>query len=381
MSLASLPPRPALRASALATTLLGLAGLAQAQARYVATELPMLPGAAQCAAMGLNDVGDVVGHCGPATAGWTGQTAVLWRQGSVTPLGRWPNGTYSLSTAVNNLGQVAGHADSGNMRPQGWVTRSTGQWVNFFPNSSGNTYPQYLSDTGWIGGYYIKGSKGLWTGAIWTPDAKDPTRYRLTDLPQLPGAVDRTSVQSITAGFNRLGAAVGQAANDTQGGRAVVWRADARHSLEILEAPAGSASSWAQAINDLGQVIGLGSPTGVIQEWPVYHTILWSNGNPRSATVLPTLPGDRNALPVTINNLGQVLGVGQTEPSLNGGVSKDHPIVWRDGGVFDLQSLVDPASMGSLTLLSASGLNHRGQIAAIGMRGGLQRPLVLTPAP
>lgn len=368
-----------LRPLGVALALAGVCSLAQAQARYVATELPLLTGTAQCTTVNVNELGEVVGHCGPASDAWTGQTAVVWRQGRAIPLGRWANGTYSMATVLNNLGQVGGHADTGNMRPQGWTTLGNGQWVNFFPNSSGNTYPQYLSDTGWIGGYYIKGSKGPWTGALWTPDAKDPTRYRLTDLPQLSGASDPASVQSITAGFNRLGAAVGQASNDTRGGLAVVWRADAKHSLEVLTAPAGSGSAWAQAINDLGQVIGLGSPTGTVQNWPVYHTILWSGGSPRSASVLPTLSGDRNALPITINNLGQVLGVGQTEPALNAGVSRDHPIVWRDGGVFDLQSLVDPVSLGDLRLQTATGLSHRGQIAATALRGGLKRPVLLTP--
>ena len=371
--------RSGLTFTVLAASLMAVTGLAQAQVRYAVSELPVLPGAAQCTATGVNESSEVVGHCGPASDAWTGQTAVVWRQGTVVSLGKWSNGTYSMGTVINNVGRTAGHADTGNMRPQGWVTMGNGRWVNFFPNSSGNTYPQYLSDTGWIGGYYIKGSKGLWTGAIWTPDAKDPTRFRLTDLPQLPSAQDPASRQSVTSGFNKLGAAVGQAANDIYGGRAVLWRADARHTLEVLPDPAGGQASWASAINDLGQIVGVGGDhtPGSIS----YRAVLWHNDAAHTGQLLPNLPGDNSAMPVAINNLGQVLGNSMNyAPPGSGEVARgERPIVWRDGGVFELQSLLDPAAMAGMSLHSAAALNHRGQIAATALRNGLKRALLVTP--
>ncbi len=256
------PTRPATQVLLLAFGLLASTA-ALAQLRYAVNELPLLPGSAQCTATGVNDMSEVVGHCAPATENWN-QTAVVWRQGTVVSLGKWRNGTYAQGTVINNFGRVAGHADTGNLRPQGWVTLGNDQWVNFFPNSSGNTYPLFVGDNGWVGGYYIQGSKGLWTAAIWRPDAKDPKRYRLEAFPHLPGASDPRSIQSLAQGFNRAGVGVGQSAHDG-GARAVLWRNDAKHTLEVLPAPLGGEASIANAVNDLGQVVGEGGRPGYIR--------------------------------------------------------------------------------------------------------------------
>jgi hypothetical protein len=363
------------QALVLATGLL-CGAAATAQPRYAVTELPLLPGSAQCTATGLNDMAEVVGHCGPAVENWN-QTAVVWRQGTVISLGKWRNGTYSQGTVINNFGHLAGHADTGNMRPQGWVTLANGQWVNFFSNSSGNTYPLFVGDNGWVGGYYIAGSRGVWTAAIWRPDAKDPTRYRLEAFPHLPGAVDPRSIQTLAQGFNRAGVGVGQSSHDN-GARAVLWRNDAKHTLEVLPHPPGGEASMANAINDLGQVIGEG---GVVGQGLGSIPVLWANDSVRTARFLPLVAGFNSARGVAINNLGQVVGVASMySPVPNTGVAvPSTPALWRDGAAYDLRTLADLSGLPGLRLEEAGAINNRGQIAAIGLRNGLKRALVLTP--
>ena len=347
---------------------------AQAQARYAVTVLPVLPGTVQCTATAVNEAGEVAGHCGPAVENWN-QTAVLWRQGTVVSLGKWSNGTYSQASAISNMSAVAGHADSGNLRPQGWVTMGDGRWVNFFPNSSGNTYPLYLADTGWIGGYYIKGSKGSWTAAIWTPDSKDPTRFRTVNLPALNPRLAPIANQSLPTGFNRHGAAVGQGALSATEGRPVLWGSDARHTIQVLPSPPGGGAAWAQAINDLGQIVGVGGQN----EQLGYRAVFWHNDSAHTAQFLPNLPGDNSARTLAINNLGQVLGVSENFADATTPARGERPVLWRDGGVFELQALLDPAPMAGMSLLSATAINHRGQIAATALSGGLKRAVLATP--
>jgi uncharacterized membrane protein len=368
------PTRPATQVLLLAFGLLASTA-ALAQLRYAVNELPLLPGSAQCTATGVNDMSEVVGHCAPAIENWN-QTAVVWRQGTVVSLGKWRNGTYAQGTVINNFGRVAGHADTGNLRPQGWVTLGNDQWVNFFPNSSGNTYPLFVGDNGWVGGYYIQGSKGLWTAAIWRPDAKDPKRYRLEAFPHLPGASDPRSIQSLAQGFNRAGVGVGQSAHDG-GARAVLWRNDAKHTLEVLPAPLGGEASIANAVNDLGQVVGEGGRPGYIGA----HPVLWDNDSARTARFLPLVPGYNSARPLAINNLGQVTGEAASYADVIAGTPArtETPALWRNGGAFELQTLIDPTAAAGLRLQKASGINDRGQIAATGLRNGLKRALLLTP--
>lgn len=368
------PHHAAARAVLLAATLLGAAA-ASAQPRYALTELPLLPGSAQCTAIGVNDLAEVVGHCAPANENWN-QTAVVWRQGGVSSLGKWRNGTYSQGTVINNFGRLAGHADTGNLRPQGWVTLASGQWVNFFPNSSGNTYPVFIGDTGWVGGQYVEGSRGVWTAAIWRPDSKDPTRYRREAFPHLPGATDARSIQTLVMGFNRDGVGVGQSGHDNDV-RAVLWRNDAKHTLQALPSPPGGVASMATAINDLGQIVGDSGVPGALGFYPV----VWANDAARTASFLPSVPGYNSARPMALNNVGHVIGeaASYADPATGAAARPEVPALWRDGSAFELQALIDPTVLAGMRLSKATGINDRGQIAATGLRNGLKRALLLTP--
>jgi hypothetical protein len=54
-------------------------------------------------------------------------------------------------------------------------------------------------------------------------------------------------------------------------------------------------------------------------------------------------------------------------------------VIWRDGGVFDLQSLLEPVSGAGWTIMSVSAINGVGQIVGSGSYNGQLRNFVMTP--
>lgn len=351
-------------------TLSGISA-ATAQALYSVTELPVAP-YTDCAASALNDLGDAAGSC---TSAGAGQTAVVWRNGTVSPVGRLPGGTFSYAAAINSQGQVAGDGDTGNGRPQSWVTTATpGTLLNIFPNSGGNTHALFIGENGMIGGYYTKslsGNTSSWKGAIWTPDPKDPRKYVTHDLPVLPGGVNPKSTNSVPNGFNQLGQAVGYASNDQIGQHAAFWNNDAAHTIVDLGVLGDDWGSVANGINDLGYVVGVSTPPA--GDRPV----VWNNDAAHTPYALAVLPGDNNGAANAINNAGQIIGYSYYATPGTRQATPQRYVIWRDGGVFELQSLIDPASGWAIT--GAFAINNSGQIAAMGNRNGVVRPLLLTP--
>jgi uncharacterized membrane protein len=372
------PPLPARRATvlraALLSAVLGAAAAAQAQPRYAVTDLGQLPGSASCIATGLNNQGDVVGQCAPAVENFN-QMGFVWRAGTMTAVGLLTGGQYSVATAVNAGGTVVGDGDTGNYRPQGWV-RKGGALVNFFPNNGGNTHALFIADSGWIGGYYTKslsGNTASWKGAIWTPDPKDPRKYRSIDLPVLPGGIDAKSSASIPWAFNQSGQAAGYAMNDQIGQHAAFWNGDAAHSVVDLGVYPGDWSSLAWGINDLGQVVGSSHPP--FGSRPV----LWNNDAAHTPVELPVLPGDNHGAATAINAAGQVLGNSYYGTPGTWDATPARLVLWHDRVPYALQDLLDPVSAAGWTLTGAAAINNLGQIVGSATFNGQARAVLLTP--
>jgi uncharacterized membrane protein len=355
---------------ALVAIVIGLAGVsaAQAQGLYSVTDLGPAPSGYSCWPTKLNDRGDVAAACAALVANTTTTNVLneagVWRNGTASLLGLL-NGEETYATSINNLGAVTG---TGGNIPQGWVTTATpGVLLNFFPNS-GNTRTVFIGDTGWIGGYYIKGT--AWKAAIWTPDSKG--RYRVTDLPFLPGGINSKFTFAIANAFNQSGQGAGYAQTDQIGQHAVFWNNDAAHSIVDLGVVPGDWASWAYGMNDLGQVVGVGNSPVV-----GLHPVVWNNDAARTPVALPLLPGDTSGSAYGISNAGHVIGISMylapgTREAPN---TPRRSVVWRDGGVFELTSLLDAG----WTDISAAAINSLGQIAAYGTFNGAPRNVILTP--
>jgi uncharacterized membrane protein len=348
---------------------------ALAQPRYAITDLGVLSGTAISLAANLNDRGDVVGSC-QSVSGSFNDVGFVWRNGVMTSTGKLPKGNYSDATAINLSGAVVGDGDTGDFRPQSWVTTASGL-VNFFPNNGGNTHAIGINNSGAICGYYTKSLSGRtasWRGAIWTVDPKDPRKYRTTDLPAIPGN-DATFTSAISWAFNQAGQAAGWAVNDIIGQHAAFWNNDAAHSVVDLGTFPGDWSSIAWGMNDLGQVVGESHPP--FGSRPV----VWNNDAAHTAIELPLLPGDNYGIASRINNLGQVLGSSAAGELGTWNVGPARLVLWRDGDVFELQTLHDPATGAGWTITTASAINNLGQIVGTGIHNGQTRAFLMTPLP
>lgn len=360
------------------TALAGLAAAASAvaQPRYAVTDLGVLPGASSSSARNLNDRGEVVGYCSPATPDFN-QIAFVWRNGTMRSLGLLRDGNYSMATAINGNGVITGDGDTGNIRPQSWVTSANGL-QNIFPNNGGNTHTVFIGNNGMIGGYYTKSLGGWvssWKGAIWTPDPKDPRKYRTTDLPALPGGINPKATASIPMAFNQVGQAAGYAQTDVIGQHACFWNNDAAHSIVDLGVFGDDWSSLAYGMNDLGQVVGTSHPP--FGSRPV----VWNNDASHTPIALPLLPGDNYGAATAINNLGHVIGSSALAATDTWNIGAGRFVVWREGGVFDLQSSLDALTGAGWTITEVSAINNLGQIAGSGVHNGASRAFLLTPMP
>lgn len=353
----------ALSTLASACAVVALSSPAAAQPTY--TIAALAPG--NCAAASINDRSYVAGECDG--------TAVVWIDGVATSLGRLSGGTFSDAAYVNSFGVATGDGDTGNGRPQSWVSTPTGL-LNIFPNNGGNTHALFIGDNGYIGGFYTKslsGNVSSWHGAIWTPDPKDPRRYRETDLPILPGGVNTKLSASFPSAFNQLGQAAGYAQTDQIGEHAVFWNNDAGHTIVDLGVFGADWSSLAWGMNDAGQVVGESHPPFGSR------AVLWNNDAAHTATELPLLPGDNFGSASAINTLGHILGMSAYATPGTWDVGPARTVVWRDGGVFDIQSLLDPVSGAGWTVTHAAGINNLGQIVGTGTYNGQAAVFVMTP--
>ena len=54
-------------------------------------------------------------------------------------------------------------------------------------------------------------------------------------------------------------------------------------------------------------------------------------------------------------------------------------VLWRDGGVLNLQSVLDPVAGAGWTISTASAINNSGQVVGLGVHNGQNRAYLLTP--
>lgn len=353
-------------------SLAAIASAAHAQTTYTLTDVGTPAGCDRAYARGVNAGGDVAASCYNGPNG-TSPRAFAWRAGTVVSLGLLPKGAYSDASAISATGVVAGYGDSDKAGMLGFVTTSSGL-LSFFSNNGGFTRPMFVGRDGFIGGRYTT-SKSGWVasikGAIWTPDPKDPRRYRKTDLPIVPGGIDPKLSYSHPNGFNEAGLAAGFGATDEIGMRPIVWLNDAVRTIVMLPLPSPGTFGEAVAINNAGQVAGIESDG-------LPHPVFWQNDAAHTVSALPVLAGHTYGSVVAMNDAGDVVGHSgfQLTPT---DTPVDHVVVWQAGQVLDLQTQLDTVSGAGYTLVDVAGINGAGQIAATATRNGVPRAVLLTP--
>ena len=263
-------------------------------------------------------------------------------QYTITDLGSlYGNAGTSVANGINFLGQVVGNSQP----TDGTVS------YHAFIYSNGK-----MSDIGTLGGTnsvaFGINILGQVVGQSSTADDSASHAFiysngKMSDIGTLGG------VASSAADINILGQVVGSAS--TAAGEfpqhGFIYSNGKMSDIGTL-IPGGF--SVATAINIRGQVVGYAS-TSLVPKFSKNHAFIYSNGK---MSDINTLGGDSSEAHA-INTIGQVVGT-----SFTAGNAALAPFVYSNGKMRDLNSLLPPGS--TWTLVSASGINDKGQIIGAG---------------
>jgi probable HAF family extracellular repeat protein len=247
---------------------------------------------------GINDQGQIVG----GAFNLPKQRAYLWNPGQPTSrdLGDFVGGNgVSIANGINNDGVVVGTADApGSVRVAFRWNASTGlQRLGDFGNGPADSSAQAINQRGDIVGSAAIGRYNH--AALWPAGGGS-----IRELDSLPGSIGDTSALAL----NDLGQAVGYSVN-SGAHRAVLWTSDgAVHDLGVLP---GTTGSVARGINNLGQIVGVSNPLPTTEFQ--MHGFLWTAQD--GMQDLNDLLDDSGAgwtlvEGQAINQVGQILGLG-----------------------------------------------------------------------
>lgn len=319
-----------------------LAALAAPRYEYTAVELANGKGGAYA----ISNSGYIAGH---VTRGMTTR-AFVFSHGSVTEIEPLPGNTDTSSYGVNNRGQVVGPSSGDDVtRPYIYsdgVTSGVGP-----PGQEG--IATGINDAG-----HVVGVSYLGTGALAFVYRNGTMHY----LGTLPGG--QTSYATAINNRGQITGGAQYSPPDPIGAQdhAFMYQDGTMKDLGTLGGP----RSTGYAINELGVVVGASTITP--GDNPLQHAFLYSGGRMHD---LGTLVSGTSSQANAINNLGQVVGW------YSQGRGRAF-IYQRRGGMRDLSSMVDPSS--GWFIHAAYGINDRQQIVALGCKNGQYGAVLLNPA-
>jgi probable HAF family extracellular repeat protein len=337
------------------------------------TDLGALPGVNSSFPFWINDLGGIVGISengliDPLT-GSPEVVAVYWNHGKIIDLGTF-GGNASYANSINNEGDIVGMAL--NTVPDSY---SSGIGLGLGNPGLSPAFPvatQFraflwqhgvMHDLGTLGGNdadaLFVNDRGQVAGVSYTNTVanvstgfptQDPFFWengKMVDIGTLGGT------NGLALGLNNRGQVVGGSslAGDKEL-RPFLW--DKKEGLRDLGSLGGTLAG-ANAVNDSGAVVGLSYLPGD----QVSHSFIWENG---VMTDLGTVAGDHVCDAFSINSKRQVVGEASPMHQLDGAALG---WLWEDSGpIVDLNQLVLPGS--DLTVVGASYINDRGEIAGVG---------------
>jgi probable HAF family extracellular repeat protein len=304
---------------------------------------------------------------------------------------------FGVVNAMNSHGDVVGDS---NFQAFVWTHGATGAPA---PLGNGFSTARGINDLGQVVGGYSPSGKAvaflLDGGVVTNLDTPAGTTYNIATAINNQGQVlinsilgpasmaflwvggDRRQIPSLggyIAGnaLNQLGEVVGLSAPIGSAlGHAFLWSGGQSIDLGVLPGGAGpdcgycvnSNFSTATAINDSSEIVGQSSAAG-----QTLHAFLWRGGLMQD---LGTLPGDNRSGAISIDNRGQIVGMSGHSTGVI--IDYTRAVLWSHGAIVDLNELIPPDS--GWTLNIAVAINSRGEIAGTGHRNGLARPFLLTP--
>ena len=371
-------------------------GLAQKRHvnNYKVFLLPNPLGGTAAGANAINDLGWVMG-----VADFSGNTtseAALWIEGRMLKLGTLggPNSSVAWEGVKNNKGLIVGISDTSIAQPRGetWSCAAGG----FIP-PSGNTCLGFLWQDGFMSPLPTLGGDNGFATAInnhqqivgWAetsvvdstcnlpqvlqflPFIYDGKRKKIAALQTFPGDPDGAAT-----GINDKGQIVGISGicSNAVGGasaiHALLWP-DQNSAPIDLGNLGGMAWNTPTQINDKGEVVGFGNPSGDQNGQFNPLAFFWAPGG--TMQNLGALAQDTNSIAYAINNRGLI--VGQSFGSPRG----SHAFIYQDGIMTDLNSLMIGHS--STTLVFANDVNDDGVIVggATDAKTGVSSAFVAIP--
>lgn len=328
---------------------------------WVLTDLGAgLPGSPGLVPASINDKGTVVGEasvgilgslpsCSPQTCGppegW------VYQNGSLSALPALGTDLYTFADDINNRGTISGGSASD-------VTEEAVLWnTNGTITNLGTGLVDSDSSAEAIG---ISNSAKI-VGTSYDAYAEIPTGFSGNGVYSAPCGL---SAMGLLYDVTDSGLAAAQIFSDVSGSVAATCS-----PLRVIETPVvGHFGDVAFDINDKGEVVG----RHIVGPGPGnFHPFLYRNG---STTDLGTLfPGNPAAIAAafSINKSGAIAGWS----GAGGGVFPVEPIdprayVFTHGQMIDLNSLLAPTVASNWTLVVASAINEKGQIAGSAFVGG-----------
>lgn len=320
---------------------------AMASAEWSIIELGNL-GGVHTAARGINDSGQVVGSSNIAGdlyshAFITGPNGV-----GMTDLGTL-GGLNSEASGINNSGQVAGTARiAGDLYSHAFITGTNGIG---------------MSDLGTLGGLYSGATSindsGQVVGGSYTSDGSyhpfitGTNGVGMTDLGSLGGS------WGIAFDINTSGQVVGYSSTNNNGNYRAFITGPNGVDMTDLGTLKGYRYSYAEDINDSGQVTGMSYSTSLDHSTLYYRSFI-TGPDGTDMTDLGTLGGPISH-PTDINDFGQVIGTSRIDDNPD----HNHAFLYTDGGMIDL-SLLDPVIAAGWIELIPIDINNNGQIVGYG---------------
>lgn len=334
-----------------AAAVVATAGPAHAatQVRYTYVDLGVLgppnSGPPSSRAYDINASGQIVGYSD--VRGNPAVHAFRWQKGTMTDLGIHYQSPYSLSSAaaINDNGDAVGHGNVSQHEPSHALlfrdgeVRDLGTGLGYGSGSHAND----INNAGLVVGARVTEQGAPERAVIWRNGA-------IHELGTFGGTAGRFGTESIAYGVNEAGHVVGAALPPSGPLHAFVWNGRRLRDLGTLGG--NNEATTAHDINDAGQVTGY-SPGADGR----VHAFLWERGVMRDLGV-PT--GATSSFGYGINNRGQVVGTagfgGLFDPDAHA-----RAVIWQDGVVTDLRTLVDDVPP-EINLLTGHAVNDDGVI-------------------
>jgi probable HAF family extracellular repeat protein len=188
----------------------------------------------------INDLGQIVGVTGNLSVG--NDSAFVWSKTTgITKLGTLPGGSYSQALGINNIGQVVGLSDyeNSNGRPQGFLWSQNTGIIHIGIDGDNGSRVNAINDAGQAVGFFAGSDSGTF---LWSSSAGSIN----------PRTIFGNGVSFVPDLINNLGQLVGSTGNG-DGVRVFLWSQDSG-IIDLATIPVNS--NFIEGINDAGQLVG-----------------------------------------------------------------------------------------------------------------------------